>query len=225
MYICRPLNHHKERLDNFPQTSLLLNKYQGMKISNAALAISGAWNTKIFTPNWVMGNLLQFQEGDEIEVGMSKDELRPVFRYKGVVIIPKETVFNIRIDGDIDDATLNLANSIGQKLIELHPYTPNLAIGFNFKVITGVKSKEIGFEIVPRENGELLSFETNKLDDFELSSLKFTRILEDSVCNVSVSFDDDDNEVLNYNYHYEKLDKVSSQTFIEKFSELKSTWS
>ncbi len=176
-------------------------------IKKIAIIIIGNWNTKIFTPAWMMSELLVLNENEEIKVGFSNNDLRPIYNYKKIDFIPTERAFEIRIE-EISDETLSIANKATLKLINTLPFTPNMLVGYNYSVD---ETFDVSNVIIPKFS-----------DTFSLNEIKLTKKEEGYELNVILNAID--LNTTNYNFHYTTLSYITENTVFEHISYLKAQW-
>lgn len=167
-------------------------------LKSIVIALVGDWNIKIFTPNWVMKELFDLpEEGSEILVRFNA-ELQPVFEHQNVLLIPTEKFVEIKL-ARIGDDEIQLANVIAVKLITALPFTPKLAVGFNYRLERECDIKDLKIEGI----GE----------GFDATEVKFTREDENYKINIIINCNQA-NQVL-YNFHYKDFTQIKEDDIQE----------
>lgn len=172
-------------------------------LKSIAIALVGAWNTKIFTPNWVMKELFDIENDGEILVRFN-NEFQPIYEHNNILIVPTDRVLEIKLN-KIDDPEIQLANVIAVKLINALPFTPKLAVGFNYRF-----DKECDLSKVMIEDYE---------EDYSVSEVKFSKEEERYVINVILNCNQI-NQVL-YNFHYKDFAQIKEDDIQEHLQYLK----
>lgn len=103
-----------------------------MKITESVIRIVGNWNVKIFTPDWVSKILLNSPVDNSLEIEFNQD-LQPSFQYKKVRTSPNDTSIDLYLF-EFNEESKNSIIQIIINLLTALPYTPKIAIGFNYKV-------------------------------------------------------------------------------------------
>lgn len=163
-------------------------------IKEISILLVGSWNTKIFTPGWVMNELLSLHGNEEFEIGFNNN-LQPTYKYKQIQFIPTDRAFEIRIEKYNEDL-IKIANRAAIKLITTLPFTPNLVVGFNYKLLD---SCEISNVSIP-----------NYSDKYTISEIKLSKEEPNYILNVILSCGEIKTVV--YNFHYKNLTFIKEKT-------------
>jgi len=154
-------------------------------IVEITIVLLGNWNTKIFTPTWIMKELLELDNDELLEIGFN-NTLQPIYKYKEIHFVPNDRAFEIKFTNS-DDNTIKIANKAALRLINALPFTPNMLIGFNYKYakncdLSGIKISDYS-------------------DKYSLSEIKFTKEEDDYVLNIIIN---NIAKQVTYNFHYSK---------------------
>jgi len=101
------------------------------KLNYINIIALGSWNKKIFTPNWVSANVFMNTSSEKIEGMFNQEEIEIGYIFKGVLLLPKDSMIEIKVEGD------NLSNAENaliflSRIMTALPHTPIKAIGVNF---------------------------------------------------------------------------------------------
>lgn len=172
--------------------------------------IPGDWNSKIFTPAWMLGVLLEpSDDNEEIDVGFTNNDLKPIYTFKKIKFIPTERFFRIAFS-EINDKTIEIATKSVIKLLSTLPYTPNVAVGFNYKVNYEFKTSHI----------EIPKFS----EHYSLNEIRLTR--EEQSFLVNVLLNCEEQSIVRYNFHYnnDKLNLIDENSINEHIKYLNDQW-
>lgn len=185
------------------------------KLFDISIVIAGKWNVKIFTPAWILKELLGVKENSGIiEVAFNQDSLQTLYRHKTIQLIPTESHFEIKIPKPYKPELLREANSIAIKLLQLLPYTPGLAVGFNFRF---------------KKACLISNFKVNNYHkDYKVNTVQFSKQIDSFLLNVIVKCENDkqkDDGIL-YNFHYADISILKEDTIIKHldYIKLKESW-
>jgi hypothetical protein len=176
-------------------------------IKEISIVLVGNWDTKIFTPSWMIGELLTLSENEELNMGFNNNNLQLLYKYKNVHFIPTERVFEIKLV-EISEETISIANKAVLKLITKLPYTPNLLVGFNYSVIDDFSVTNVS---VPK-------FSTS----YALNEIHFFKEEQNFVLNVILNCKDKSS--VNYNFHYSNLNFITENVVEEHLAYLEKSW-
>jgi hypothetical protein len=167
------------------------------KVETWTIVLSGAWNYRLFTPEWVGRELLEGrQQQMTVEVPLSPG-VGLKYGADGLVLIPSETRLIFGVE-EADVALMSRAEALAKKTLTLLPHTPVGGFGINF-----------GFE--EEEPGEKLRalFNTSDLDALsvfgaEVRSSAVTRALQVRGVGVNTAFGlEAGRATLNLNFHHD----------------------
>ena len=173
-------------------------------IINLSIIMIGNWNTKIFTPPFIMNELLVLKKDEELQIGFNND-LQPVYKYKQVHFIPTERAFEIRIE-KISAESINIANKAALTLISILPYTPNLIVGFNYKMNTTYDFNKIN---IPPYSG-----------NYDLSEIKLSKNESKFILNIILN--SGVTKTITYNFHYSNLSFIKDNSIEEHLNYLRA---
>ena len=176
-------------------------------IKEISIVLVGNWNTKIFTPSWMIGELLTLSENEELNMGFNNNNLQLIYKYKNVHFIPTERVFEIKLV-EISEEAISIANKAVLKLITKLPYTPNLLVGFNYSVIDDLSVTNVS---VPKFSAS-----------YELNEIHFFKEEQNFVLNVILNCKDKNS--VNYNFHYSNLNFITENVVEEHLAYLEKSW-
>ncbi len=162
---------------------------------NASIVSIGGWNSHIFTPKWVAANVFNVSEGTSMELKL--DEKQMTLSYKSGDIEFSAT--EIGVEFKTQNVTVENCHKLEkcyQHLVELLPYTPIRAFGYNYNLV---------FSIDDFLKTKLAQFVERKDigAGYNTSSFSFTASKEKSLRSVNVNFQDNKAEVVcNFQYNH-----------------------
>lgn len=159
------------------------------------IVIAGSWNLAILNPQWVATHLFETKDvALEVMIGEGLPRLRML---KGNVSFIPNVDKVILASSSPSDETVQAAEQIARKLLELLPVTPVSAVGINF-----------GYDEDELPPSVLALFELSDaalLAEAELSikSSTIARSIarEDSMLNYRISIDDNSAAHIHLNFH------------------------
>jgi len=152
----------------------------------------GNWNKKIFSPTWVASNLFELKE-NKIEAFFNPNELDIGFKLNDVVLFPKDTSLEIKLD-NINEGAIELSGKLLNKILSILPHTPVKAIGVNIRYRF---NKDKSNDIVKKLNTVQC-----KINDFETNQIKFSKKYEKFQLNIIADLNPND-YLINFNFHYD----------------------
>lgn len=173
-------------------------------IKEISIVLVGSWNVKIFTPTWVMRELLNLEGNEEVGLGFNSD-LQPIYTFKNVHLLPTERAFEIRFN-EISEESIKIANEIVIRLTSALPFTPKLLVGFNYKL-----SKKCDLENISIPNYS---------DKYKLNEIKLSKEETNFTLNVILNCLQDSQTVL-YNFHYKNLNFIKDNSIVEHVEYIK----
>ena len=175
-------------------------------IQTFSIILVGYWNVKIFTPSWIMNEILDLKEKEEkLDIKLNPN-FEPSFNYKNVTINPTERICEIKIkEGSVKFDDINLAYSIALNVIKKLPYTPRLAIGYNYGFKKQCDTSKI---IVPEF-----------FENFETEEIRFSKQEQNFKLTVIYNCK---TELMTYNLHYSNLSFIKEGFAEEHLKYLKS---
>lgn len=169
----------------------------------ASIVMVGVWNVKIFTPEWIIDNLLELSINEGVEVSIDKRNLNLRFKYKDFHFFPNDRSFEIATD-KINEENLLYINKKSLRLLSLLPHTPGLKVGINFK-------KSIDSQLPKLKLGEF------KKEGFSLNEIKLTKNIGEGILNVIYSNEANSKDIVTLNFHFTDIKKFSTKSIVEKF--------
>jgi len=176
-------------------------------VKEISIVLVGNWNTKIFTPSWMISELLTLGEDEELNIGLNNNNLQLSYKYKNVHFIPTERIFEIKLV-EISDEAIFIANNAVLKLITKLPYTPNLLVGFNYSVDDDFNVNNV---IVP-----------NFSNNYTLNEIHFSKDESKFILNVILNCKE--KNTVSYNFHYSNLNFITEKVVEEHLAYLKKIW-
>lgn len=164
------------------------------KTENWTMVVVGAWNTRIFTPEWVGNRLFN---SPEITAQLTFTPGRSVVRFTqgDLILIPQEE----RVIAGVHQASptaLQEAEEVIVRLLTTLPHTPVTALGVNF-----------GFRDASPGPGLTENFRAPDLvrlgESYEVGRIEISRSLrfDQGVVNLKHVWDEDCVEI-HFNYHF-----------------------
>lgn len=166
---------------------------------NASIVSIGGWNSHIFTPKWVAANVFNVSEGTSMELKL--DEKQMTLSYKSGDIEFSATEIGVEFKTQIvTDENCHKMEQYYRRLVELLPYTPIRAFGYNYNLI---------FPIDDFKKTKLAQFVERKEigAGYNTSSFSFTISKEKSLRSVNVNFQDNKIEVV-CNFQFNRINDI-----------------
>jgi hypothetical protein len=181
------------------------------KLDNVSIIVAGKWNLKIFTPAWTLKELI----GDEqnkgiIELAFDPSNIQPIYRHITIQIIPTESFIEFKIPHPFKKDLLIKSNQMAVKLLHLLPYTPGLAIGFNFRF---------------QKKCVLSNFKLdNYHKDYQVKTISFGKSFENYLLTLIITCEEGAKRESNilYNFHYKDATLVKENTILDHLEYLKT---
>ncbi len=163
------------------------------------IVVSGLWNVRIFTPQWVAKNAFQANEIEtEIRFGAAVPSLfEPVslrYRHGNLSLLPSHDRLIIGMTSAAHDA-LEQGEAVILRIVGSLPHTPVNAFGINFSYIEEDPSAK-NVEIFKLSDAGILPYEVEQTE--VIRRLK----LDDGVLNLKHTFDQKVVR-LDFNFHHE----------------------
>ena len=180
-----------------------------MEISASVVSIGG-WNSRIFTPQWVAVNVFHVKAGTGVELKLDERQMSLSYKSDDVEL----SVNEIGVEFKTPNATTDNCHKMElyyQHLVELLPYTPIRAFGYNLNLIFNIE----GFH-----KTRLAQFVERKYIDNEYltSSLSFSGLKEKSLRSINVNFQGDKVEVV-CNYQYNQISDLPETSVFDSMKE------
>ena len=103
-----------------------------MKVEASIVSV-GSWNSRIFTPAWVSANVFAMPDGESMNIALNEQQMTLSYMWKDIQLLMSDTriEFKSNLCSKIE---LTLMEQCYQRLSELLPYTPVVAVGFNLNL-------------------------------------------------------------------------------------------
>lgn len=164
------------------------------KSDECNIVIIGAWNTRIFSPQWVGLNL--FPEENSLEVVLESGVPFLRHRSKEVLLVPRHDRIIIGVTS-VSDESINRMEETACKILSLLNHTPLMATGVNFAFAEDEPPVEL---LALLGNNDPLS--SNELA-IEITKREMSRQLKTEMGVVNLKLSLQNNEVdLTLNFHY-----------------------
>lgn len=173
-------------------------------IHEILIVLVGNWNVKIFTPAWILNELLGFENNEDLNVRISKD-LMPIYVYKGITLVPTDRFIEIRFN-EINEEKIKLAIDVTLKILAILPYTPNKVVGFNYTL-----KEKWEFANIPKEG---------MITGFNLSEIRFKKQENDCTCTILMK--NEPEPVIQFNFEYKDIDQIKEDTIQSHIKYIKS---
>lgn len=182
-----------------------------LDLRNATLVFLGAWNPAIFQPPWIAKYLHEKPEGERVE-GSEVTVLSPsgpkrIFFIDDIGLSALSDRIEIFLNADNDDAR-GRAESVAIRLLSVLPHTPLGGFGVNYHYIEPDPEAELLDKFVTAE----------KINEhYKILNRNFSSALEmpnGVVLNLSRHVSDTE-VVLDFNYHYQRIDRSAVEAAIQ----------
>lgn len=185
-----------------------------MKIfKNFNIVALGSWNRKIFTPQWIMTNVMNLGPDEKLEGAFNSEEIELNYKVKDIIISPKESSLEISALAD-NIETRKLVLSTLSQILKLLPYTPLKGVGFNF--VYAIELEDLPFLEAQMKSSDLLP------EGLEIFKLTYREKDPKFILNIIVEKKTDEWQ-LTFNFHHpmvitfdeDYLNKLNS--YIDKY--------
>lgn len=179
-----------------------------INITECTIVILGQWNTRVFSPQWVGQNLFHTEQIEsELFVSPTTTPIR--YTHNNILLLPGSDRLIIGAK-NLENETLELAETIAKTALELLIHTPVMALGVNF-----------GFSENENLENVINIFQlddNNRLSDAncEILGTEITRKIniEKTLMNLKLSHEGDQVNI-HANYHF---NIISAADAIEKLN-------
>ena len=173
---------------------------------NASIVSIGGWNSHIFTPQWVATNVFGVSDGTSMELKLDERQMTLLYKSGDIVFSSTEIGVEFKTQNATIDNCLKLERFY-QHLVELLPYTPIRAFGYNYNLVfpLDVFLKTRLARFVERKDIGV---------DYRTSSFSFTVSKEKSLRSVNVNFQEDKVEVV-CNFQYNRITDIPETSVFE----------
>lgn len=164
------------------------------KTEGWTLVVVGAWNTRIFTPEWV-GRAL-FESGElTTEVGFTPGQSILRYTHEGVIVIPRDERVIVGVK-ETGAEPLRRAEDVVLRLLTMLPHTPVTAFGVNLSFREARPKPDLTEIFRATDHGRLAS-------KYEVGRIELVRTLqvEGGALNLKHAFDDGRVEI-DFNFHH-----------------------
>ena len=103
-----------------------------MKIEASIVSV-GSWNSRIFTPAWVSANIFAMPNGESMNIALNEQQMTLSYEWNGIQLIMSDIRIEFKSNKQSKE-TLALMEQCYQRLSELLPYTPVVAVGYNLNL-------------------------------------------------------------------------------------------
>lgn len=152
----------------------------------------GSWNKKIFSPQWIVRDVMDGGPEDKIEGVFNSDEMELSYKIRDMVIAPKDNSLEITSLVNTHEAISSVFSTF-MKIISLLPYTPVKGVGFNF--MYAIDSGDVPFLKDQIQNLDLLP------NDLEVLRLSYKKKLDFCTLNI-IAEKRGNNWLITFNFHH-----------------------
>lgn len=173
----------------------------------------GAWNVRLFSPDWVGRNLLV---GHQLSIEVPLNAPGQHMRFtttSGVILIASDD----RVVFGMQDATsegMRRAETLAMSLLSILPHTPLRAVGFNFGFDDPAPRDEVTALFRTSDLGKLSNFNCV----VERTSIARRLAVEEQLVNVTHTLADGSISV-DLNFHHDTTSVADAQAFLADRSE------
>ena len=100
-----------------------------MKVEASIVSV-GSWNSRIFTPAWVSANVFAMPNGESMNIALNEQQMTLSYEWNSIQLIMSDTRIEFKSNKQSKE-TLALMEQCYQRLSELLPYTPVVAVGYS----------------------------------------------------------------------------------------------
>ena len=162
-----------------------------MKVEASIVSV-GSWNSRIFTPAWVSANVFAMPNGESMNIALNEQQMTLSYEWNGIQLIMSDTRIEFKSNKQSKE-TLALMEQCYQRLSELLPYTPVVAVGYNLNLTLTLD--EYKQTVV---SGML---EQKKIDIYTNGTQTFSAVKDGAVRSIVVQHNPDNAEI-RANFHY-----------------------
>ncbi|GAB6059736.1 hypothetical protein [Desulfonatronum parangueonense] len=113
-------------------------------VDGLSTVVVGAWNSRIFNPNWLTEHLTKSVE-ITVEMPFGNPTLPPRMRFDGIKLIVTHNKLVTQPDDSLDES-IKKSQQIAMKSVQILGHTPITATGFNYQFIEeDINDKLAGF--------------------------------------------------------------------------------
>ena len=183
-----------------------------MKVEASIVSV-GSWNSRIFTPAWVSANVFAMPNGESMNIALNEQQMTLSYEWNSIQLIMSDTRIEFKSNKQSKE-TLALMEQCYQRLSELLPYTPVVAVGYNLNLTLTLD--EYKQTVV---SGIL---EQKNIDIYTNGTQTFSAVKDGAVRSIVVQLNPDNAEIrANFHYPQPKLTPAVGTAFGIIESELK----
>lgn len=167
-----------------------------------SIAIVGAWNPSIFSPEWVKTYLVT-NEQSKVQIAFPlNDPLAPQkISFEDIDIFPDRQKISI-ISSNPDTTNIDKCSQILVKILKQLAHTPVLSVGINYNFTEQAPSEKMQEALLPSDSDSILN-------DYQIEVTKIDRVLKRNnsdayILNFSL-IQNDDHCILSFNFHYDSI--------------------
>lgn len=166
------------------------------------IIIAGAWNRRLFSPEWVGRWIF---DGKPIDVEIPLMLGGPFkFIHDGLELYPDSDRLII-IPKNLEDSSLSAAEKVSIKILDLLPHTPIAALGLNFAFLE--ESLNDRLKIFSLLDDPLLA--GNSLEIIETQIRRLLKF-ESKICNLSI-VRKPESIIIDFNFHFEGSEVIGTK--------------
>jgi hypothetical protein len=174
----------------------------------------GRWNTKIFNPAWILNNLLEESDGQDLKGEVNAENLDITYNFGVIHLVPQDNSLKINIK-KFDKESLARGARALNCIINLLPHTPISGIGYN-----------VMFQVEGERSLSYINFLTSlpiyKDGAFRISRLDVSQIRDGYALNVVSELIENAAFSVSFNFHFSKIQKrFDEELFYELYLEAK----
>ena len=162
-----------------------------MKIEASIVSV-GSWNSRIFTPAWVSANIFAMPNGESMNIALNEQQMTLSYEWNGIQLIMSDIRIEFKSNKQSKE-TLALMEQCYQRLSELLPYTPVVAVGYNLNLTLTLD------EYKQTVVSEML--EQKKIDIYTNGTQTFSAVKDGAVRSFVVQLNPGNAEI-RANFHY-----------------------
>ena len=164
-----------------------------MKVEASIVSV-GSWNSRIFTPAWVSANVFAMPDGESMNIALNEQQMTLSYEWNDIQLLMSDTRIEFKSNKRSKE-TFALMEQCYQRLSELLPFTPVVAVGYNLNLTLALD------EYRQTEVSRLL--EQKKIDIYTNGTQTFSAVKDDAVRSFVVQLNADSAEI-RANFHYRK---------------------
>lgn len=179
-------------------------------IDGFSTVILGAWNARIFTPDWVSKNLTR-TENIGVELPMANPNLAPRLRFDKIKLIVSHNSLITIPDDDFDETAITAYNVAISSLEKLE-HTPVSGVGINFQYTS--EGIDILKDIANFVDVDKIS---NRLNTISYTAISRGIIIDELFVNYSIR-QEEFSAVIDINIHKDVLSAIEASEYLKKYN-------